>query len=488
MKNLIITLCLALFFTSGLHGQTQLQNPMGYINLTIDYKGPVSDTIMVVMQNVLYPGLDNLHHRNIKADRSSGQRFFFQIPVEDSSGYLSIAKLLPEKIRKAYDLKGILTDYLWEIGDDVSVEISFPYLERPEWAEFTFNGKGSEKYKARKEVLGLMVKDLPYINYKDSTFHKGEPEAINKVLDILDSYAPFMSHKSFYILKADNFYERNVGKAISIINNSTKGTYKRKKLIHDFDSVFYNIEVSDSDKQYYKHSINFPSSYLSTLFSQTIVHFGTRRPSKVFNKIMKETDQDLREKLLVMFFFENFGDDSTAIQFKQALKIVTTKKYLDALKELSYKYEPFALGDYIFEDTEGKAVNLSSYKGKVVLIDLWFTGCGGCGYFYEHTVSKIEEDFKDNQNFKVISIGVDKRKETWNKGIGSGVYTSAEGAINLHVGKLGVRHPFIQDFNIPGMPCAILINKRGHIELFNTTSLYSVATLKTEINRLLLEP
>ncbi len=478
--------CLSLLFIWGVNGQTQLQNSIGYINLQVNYKGPVTDTIIVVMQNVLYPGLDNLHHRSIKADRISGQQFFFRIPVEDSSGYLSIAKILPEKIRKSYDLKGIFTDCLWEIGDDVKIGIYFPFHERrPEWAEFSFEGKGSAKYQVKNELKNLYLRDVPYADMKDSIFRNGDSLALEKVSHIFQKFSPKISYKSLQIMKADNLYKRDHGGSVSVFSGAVKDSVQRKMLVQNFDSIVFNINIPRQDKKYYKYSIKYPRYYLNALFAQTVAYYGKKRPSLVFRKILKESDQELKEKLLVMFFLRNDGDDSTTVHYKNALQIIKSKKYRIALEEIRAKYEYAALGNYIFEDIKGNSVNLASYKGKVVLIDLWFTGCGGCAYFYEHTVSKVEEYFKDNRDFKVVSICVDKRTMLWKEGIASGLYTSEKGADNLHIGKLGVRHPFISDFNIPGMPCAILINKQGYIEQFNTTLLYSESSLKNEVTQLL---
>lgn len=487
MKNIIV-LCLSLLIINGVHGQSKPQKTIGHINLKIDYKGPVTDTIIVVMQNILYPNLDNLHHRNIKADSVLQQKFFFHIPVEDSSGYLSIAKILPEKVRTQYDLRGILNEYYWEIGDDVQIGISFPFPERPEWAEFTFEGKGSAKYQAKNEVKNLYLKDVPYADLKDSTFRKGDASAIEKVSSIVRKYAPSMSYKSLQIINADIFYRRSHDGAVSVFNGAIRDSVRRKKFIQNFDSVLYNIEIAEQDKKYFKYSMKYPRYYLSALYDRTVVYYGVKRPNLVYKQILKETDRELREKLLVMFFLRNQGDDSTSFQYQEALHLIKTEKYKLALEEIRAKYEPSSLAKYSFIDLNGASRSLSSYKGKVVLIDIWGAGCGGCASLYAYVVSKIEEQFKNNKDFRVISICVDTKTERWKKGIASGSFTSEHGADNLYVGKKGMRHPFIVDFNIPGIPCAILINKQGYIEQFNTTLLYSESTLKNEILKLLHTP
>jgi peroxiredoxin len=67
--------------------------------------------------------------------------------------------------------------------------------------------------------------------------------------------------------------------------------------------------------------------------------------------------------------------------------------------------------DFTLADTEGKDVSLSSFKGKVVLIDFWASWCAPCRASLPGIV-RIYNKFK-NKNFTILSVSLDKDKEHW---------------------------------------------------------------------------
>ena len=60
-------------------------------------------------------------------------------------------------------------------------------------------------------------------------------------------------------------------------------------------------------------------------------------------------------------------------------------------------------------DTEGKPIDMESYKGKVVLVDFWASWCGPC----IQEIPNIEKVFsaKNKDGFEVISINLDENRE-----------------------------------------------------------------------------
>ena len=76
-----------------------------------------------------------------------------------------------------------------------------------------------------------------------------------------------------------------------------------------------------------------------------------------------------------------------------------------------------AIGNYAMNftqnDTLGKPVSLSSFKGKYVLIDFWASWCGPCRKENPNVV-KVFNKFKD-KNFTVLSVSLDRpdAKDKW---------------------------------------------------------------------------
>ena len=66
-------------------------------------------------------------------------------------------------------------------------------------------------------------------------------------------------------------------------------------------------------------------------------------------------------------------------------------------------------------DINGKAVSISSFRGKFVLIDFWASWCGPCRMENPNVV-KAYNEFKA-KNFTVLGVSLDKDKDAWKKAI-----------------------------------------------------------------------
>jgi len=71
--------------------------------------------------------------------------------------------------------------------------------------------------------------------------------------------------------------------------------------------------------------------------------------------------------------------------------------------------------DFTQNDTAGKPVSLSSFKGKYVLVDFWASWCRPCRVENPNVV-KAYNKFKD-KNFTVLGISLDQEKDAWIKAV-----------------------------------------------------------------------
>lgn len=112
-------------------------------------------------------------------------------------------------------------------------------------------------------------------------------------------------------------------------------------------------------------------------------------------------------------------------------------------------------------DRSGNLIRLNDFKGKVVLADLWFTGCTACIGYKSRIVQPLLDSLK-GKDFVVISISVDKDSTLWIKSLEGGKYSN-DGSLNVYTGGLGGNHPFVKYYNFHAFPSALLIDKQGRL-------------------------
>lgn len=71
-----------------------------------------------------------------------------------------------------------------------------------------------------------------------------------------------------------------------------------------------------------------------------------------------------------------------------------------------------AVPSFKFEIEKGKIVNITDYKGKLILINLFATWCPPCNIELPEMQSKIWNSYKNNKNFAFFVFG---REEGWDK-------------------------------------------------------------------------
>jgi cytochrome oxidase Cu insertion factor (SCO1/SenC/PrrC family) len=115
--------------------------------------------------------------------------------------------------------------------------------------------------------------------------------------------------------------------------------------------------------------------------------------------------------------------------------------------------------DFSLTDTKGKEFNSKQLKGKVAVVDFWFTGCTGCVQMAP-ALRKVEEHFAKDTNMVFLSVSIDKSKEQWLKSIQVGKYTSGTG-VQLYTGGEGDKHKAIKGFLVQSYPTLELIGPDG---------------------------
>ncbi|MHB8854199.1 MAG: TlpA family protein disulfide reductase [Ignavibacteriaceae bacterium] len=144
---------------------------------------------------------------------------------------------------------------------------------------------------------------------------------------------------------------------------------------------------------------------------------------------------------------------------EQSAKI-NNQKYLKFLRDYSKNKSMLHPGDkapnFYLPDQNNHYINLTDYKGKVILLNFWFPGCLPClkEIPYER---KLAEEFK-NKDFCLINICMETQKESWIKSLSQ---LNVEGINLFAMGNW--ENNLINSYFINGFPHYALIDKNGNV-------------------------
>lgn len=69
---------------------------------------------------------------------------------------------------------------------------------------------------------------------------------------------------------------------------------------------------------------------------------------------------------------------------------------------------------YVFQDTTGKDISLSMFKGKYILLDIWASWCRPCINEFPK-LDSLQQVYMD-KNLAVVQISCDQKKQPWLNG------------------------------------------------------------------------
>ena len=141
-------------------------------------------------------------------------------------------------------------------------------------------------------------------------------------------------------------------------------------------------------------------------------------------------------------------------------RLASLNAQYDSLKVLNKSITRGSVApDFTAHDLKGKAHNLSDFKGKVVLVDFWFTGCSPCKAEMPH-LEKIARDMQ-GQEITFISISVDTGDDfvkAWKEFVAK----KGDETLNLLLPD-GFKSPLMEKYLIKGVPRILIIDKDGTI-------------------------
>ncbi len=153
-------------------------------------------------------------------------------------------------------------------------------------------------------------------------------------------------------------------------------------------------------------------------------------------------------------------DVALTAKYPSSKYLANLKRDIAAFEAQTQKAGKLAIGsalpDFTLTTPEGKALSLSSFKGKVVLIDFWASWCGPCRKENPNVVAMYKK--LHAKGFEIYSVSLDDNQEKWMKAI------KADGLIWNHASDLkGWDNQVAKMFGIDAIPFTILLDKEGKI-------------------------
>lgn len=65
-----------------------------------------------------------------------------------------------------------------------------------------------------------------------------------------------------------------------------------------------------------------------------------------------------------------------------------------------------------FTDMKGKLLSLASFKGQILLVDIWGTWCGPCKEEIPY-IAALQKEYANRKDVRIMSIACDKKTEKW---------------------------------------------------------------------------
>ena len=131
--------------------------------------------------------------------------------------------------------------------------------------------------------------------------------------------------------------------------------------------------------------------------------------------------------------------------------------------------------DFRANDSNGKIVSLSSYRGKYVLVDFWASWCGPCRAENPSVVTTYNK-YHSNQ-FDILGVSLDASSDAWLKAI---KYDKLEWTQVADLKAWDSK--IVIDYGIKGIPFNMLLDKEGKIIAKNLRGAALEKKLKEVLN------
>lgn len=241
---------------------------------------------------------------------------------------------------------------------------------------------------------------------------------------------------------------------------------KLKQLVHS-----YLIRVEEPvSKQDHSFLINNSFHYLGNLFLLNELKEMFRSNSdgndnfdKLYCQISNSYVGLLKDRLITYLFWKKYGMNGNADTLINGAVIATKDQVSKIiLSEIRTAKLPGKKAfNFYLPDSSGNRRSLYEFKGKIVVMHFWFTGCIACQTVFK-SMSPLIKRYSGNTEIIFINVNVDKEKTVWLKSLNEELYAD-KSEISLYTEGLSVNHPFLKFYNFVSFPQFLIVDQFSNI-------------------------
>lgn len=341
--------------------------------------------------------------------------------------------------------------------------------------ELQFSGNNPYKYEVRYRLYQTLAKlELEWSKHVVSSGSLNTITDLAKRLHALFEYlwkgekavlntsSRLLLNSDYEIIRADI-----LGKTLDYFFYGVKNLYEiRRGQITRAESdefLAYMANIFKKEDSFFKGAPAKSAFLPATLIEKEILENELFGRGALMTQIYTRYTSALKDRLMLNYMIDYNDKSNIDAMIDSSLGYFSNGPYKQLVLNLAnYQKVGRPVFNFALEDASGTIFKLSDFKGKIIFVDFWYTGCGHCAEYYKSHLSKLEERYLDDENIKFVTISIDANKNTWIKGLRSGLYTSSR-ALNLCTGIQGMKHELIQQLKIQGFPHPLIIDRDGNL-------------------------